>query len=143
MQRLASLAMAVTILAGCGERVDVTGSTGSAGSRTGTTGTSSGTTDARLVGQWSRSVLFQDAAGGVQSSRTTWRFGSAGSATRAVVTSNLTFGLVDSVVTPVRWRITGGRLALTFLPPASGDVLFDYRVDRETLILGGILFQRQ
>src|SRR5688572_14656100 len=103
-RRVTALALLVTALAaGCGERVDITGTGGA--TRTGTTGTGAsggttgGTTDARLVGQWSRTILFQDNGGAVQSSRTTWRFGSDASASRAVVASNLTFGLVDSVVT--------------------------------------------
>ena len=138
--------MGAIAITGCGERVDITGSGGSprTGGRTATGGTSGSTaTDQRLIGQWSRTVLFQDNSGAVQSSRTTWRFRSDASATRSVVASNLTFGFVDSVVTHARWRIQGGRLALSFLAPASGDVLFDYRFDGATLVLGGLPFERQ
>ena len=137
--------LAVITLAACGERVDITGAAGAPRQGTGTStgGVSGGTIDTRLVGQWSRTVIFQDAAGAIQASRTTWRFGSNAVATRAVVASNLTFGFVDSVVTYARWRVAGGRLALSFLPPASGDVLFDYRLDGAVLHLGGIPFDRQ
>ena len=144
-RRLLALAAAVAVAA-CGERVDITGGGGAprTGSGTATGGTSGTTaTDGRLVGQWSRTVLFQDNSGAVQSSRTTWRFRSDASATRSVVASNLTFGFVDSVVTRARWRIQGGRLALSFLAPASGETLFDYRIDGATLVLGGLPFERQ
>ena len=139
--------LAAIALSACGERVDITGSTGGArtgtGTSTGTGGTPGSALDARLVGQWSRTTLFQDNGGAVHASRTTWRFRSDASATRAVVASNLTFGFVDSVVTHARWRIVGGRLALSFQPPASGDVLFDYRLDGAVLHLGGFPFDRQ
>ena len=142
--RLCAL-LAAAMVAGCGERVDVTGTAGASrpGTGTSTGGTSGGATDSRLVGQWSRTVLFQDNAGSVQASRTTWRFSANAFATRAVVASNLTFGFVDSVVTQARWRIQGGRLAISFLPSGAGEVLFDYRFDGATLLLGGVPFDRQ
>ena len=146
-RRVAGALLAATLAAGCGERVDITGTGGTR--RTGTTGTgtsggtSGGATDARLVGEWSRTVLFQDATGAVHASRTTWRFALDASASRAVVASNLTFGLVDSVVTPARWRIQGGRLALSYLPPTSGEVLFEYRFEGGILLLGGLPFERR
>ena len=141
----ALLLVALIIAAGCGERVDITGTAGAArpGGGTATGGTSGSAIDARLVGQWSRTLLLQDNTGAVHASRTTWRFASDASARRAVVASNLTFGLVDSVVTTARWRIVGGQLALSFLSPAAGDVLFEYRIDGATLYLGGIPFERQ
>ena len=135
--------MAMLVVTGCGERVSITGTAGATRSGTGSTGGSTGSIDARLVGRWSRTVLFQDAAGAVHASRTSWRFGSDASASRAVVSSNLTFGFVDSVVTSARWRIDGGRIVITFLPAGSGDARFDYRLDGPTLILGGLPFERQ
>lgn len=137
--------LAMIALAGCGERVDITGTAGGARTGTGTStgGTSGSGIDSRLVGQWSRTMLFQDQTGAVHASRTTWRFRADASATRAVVASNLTFGFVDSVVTYARWRVVGGRLALSFQPPAAGDLLFDYRFEGAVLHLGGIPFDRQ
>lgn len=132
--------LAALILSACGERINVTGTAGAA--RPGT-GTSGGSIDPRLVGQWSRTLVFQDNTGAIQASRTTWRFASDASATRAVVASNLTFGFVDSVVTHARWRIRGGRLAVTFLPPSSAEVLFEYRLEGTRLLLGGLPFDRQ
>ena len=151
MRKRAPRAYAVALfaalaLAGCGERVDITGTAGGSRPRQGSgtsTGGTSGAIDTRLVGQWSRTVLFQDNTGAIQASRTTWRFRSDAFASRAVVASNLTFGFVDSVVTHARWRIQGGRLALSFLAPAAGEILFEYRFDGPTLLLGGLPFDRQ
>ena len=139
-RRLTLALIAAVGLSGCGERIGVTGTAGAPRSGTGTSG---GSIDSRLVGQWSRTLVFQDNSGAIQASRTTWRFASDASATRAVVASNITFGFVDSVVTHAQWRIRGGRLAITFLPPASGEVLFDYRFDGARLLLGGLPFDRQ
>ena len=150
LRRLLALALATTVcITACEERVDITGTAGGrTGSNTGigagTGGTSgSGATDARFVGQWSHTVLLQDDIGAVHASRTTWRFGSDASASRAVVASNLTFGLIDSVVTRARWRIESGRLVVSYLPTGSGEARFDYVFQGATLILGGIPFDRQ
>jgi len=136
------------LMAGCGERIDITGTSGTTRPRSGVgTGTGAtpgtGTVDARLVGRWSRTVLLQDNSGSVHASRTTWRFGSDASATRAVVASNLTFGLVDSVVTQGRWRVQNGGLIVTYLPAGSGEARFDYLLQGPTLFLGGLAFDRQ
>ena len=133
----------VLVISACGERVSVTGTAGAARSGTGSTGGSNGALDARLVGRWSRTILFQDQTGAVNASPTSWRFGSDAAASRAVVATNLTFGFVDSVVTPARWRIDGGRIVITFLPAGTGGVRFDYRLDGSILILGGLPFERQ
>ena len=107
------------------------------------TGTAGSSIDARLVGGWSRTLLFQDEVGAVHASRTTWRFGADAMATRAVVATNLTFGLVDSVVTVARWRTEGGAVVFTWLPEGRGSARFDYVLQGTTLILGGLGFERQ
>ena len=107
------------------------------------TGTSGSSIDSRLVGGWSRTLLFQDDVGAVHASRTTWRFGADAMATRAVVATNLTFGLVDSVVTLARWRTEGGAVVFTYLPEGRGTARFDYVFQGTTLILGGLGFERQ
>jgi len=107
------------------------------------TGTTGGSIDSRLVGRWSRTVLLQDDVGAVHASRTTWRFGADAMATRSVVATNLTFGLIDSVVTPARWRTEGGAVVFTYLPEGRGTARFDYFLQGTTLILGGLGFERQ
>jgi hypothetical protein len=147
-QAAALIAVVALTISGCdGNPVAVTGSIGAP--RPGNTGTSgTGTTtggsiDSRLVGRWSRTVLLQDATGAVHASRTSWRFDASALATRAVVASNLTFGMVDSVVTRARWRTEGGAVVITYLPEGSGSARFDYLLQGTTLILGGISFERQ
>lgn len=141
----AGIALVAGLWACDGERVAITGTIGAP--RPGSGGTAGGggtaTLDSRLVGQWSRTVLFQDNIGAVHASRTTWRFASGGTATRAVVASNLTFGMVDSVVTGARWRTEGGAVVLTYLPEGSGSATFAYFFQGSTLILGGAAFERQ
>ena len=127
----------------CGERVDVTGTAGAP--RTGIShggGSGGGIVD-RLVGHWSRTVLLQDHVGAVHASRTSWRFGADASATRTVVSSNLTFGFVDSVVTRAHWRIQGSQLVISYQPAGSGDVRFDFLLQGSTLILDGLPFERR
>jgi hypothetical protein len=138
------------LLGACdGERATITGTlgaprsgTGGTSGRGGTSG-STGAVDNRLLGQWSHTLLFRDQYGAVHASRTTWRFGSDGIASRAVVASNLTFGMVDSVVTLARWSTGSGQVALTYLPEGTGAARFDYFLQGTTLVMGGIPFVRQ
>lgn len=143
VQRHAICAALALIVAGCGERTDLTGT--SRASRPGTTSTSgsSSAVDTRLVGRWSRTLLLQDAGGSIHASRTTWRFGADASASRSVVASNLTFGLVDSVVTSMRWRTEGRTVILTSVAPGVAETRFEYRFDGQALVLGGLAFDRQ
>ena len=139
-------ALLVVATACDGERTTITGTIGAprpSNPATAGTGSSSSALDSRLVGRWSRTLLFQDQSGAVHASRTTWRFGSDAIATRSVVASNLTFGMVDSVVTFARWRTEGAVVVLTYLPDGSGSVRFDYLLQGATLFLGGIGFDRQ
>lgn len=139
-------AMVVAVAACDGERVTITGTIGAprpSNPATGGTGSSSSTLDPRLIGQWSRTLLFQDPSGAVHASRTTWRFGGDAIASRSVVASNLTFGIVDSVVTFARWRTEGAAVVVSYLPEGSGTARFDYLFQGATLILGGIGFERQ
>lgn len=137
----------LVVAIGCqGEPTTITGTIGAprpGNPGTSGTGTTGGALDSRLVGRWSRTVLFQDVVGAVHASRTSWRFGADAMATRAVVASNLTFGMVDSVVTFARWRTEGGAVVFTYLPEGSGTARFDYLLQGTTLILGGLGFQRQ
>ena len=145
--RAVAVAFLIAVVGGCdGEPVTITGTSGaSRPTNPGTTGTgaTSSRGDSRLFGAWSRTVLVQDNSGAVHASRTTWRFGSNASATRSVVASNLTFGIMDSVVTSARWHTEGATVVLTYLPEGSGSARFDYFFQGTTLILGGIGFERQ
>ena len=142
-----ALVVLAWLAAGCdGERTTITGTIGAPRPvNPGTTGsgTTAGTRDSRLVGKsWSRVVLLQDNAGVVHSSRTTWHFGADGIATRSVVAANLTFGMVDQVVTFARWRTQGATIVLDYLPEGSGSARFEYFFQGTTLILGGLGFEQ-
>ena len=143
---LTALLIAIVAASCDGERTTITGTIGAprpSNPVTGGTGTTTSPLDPRLLGRWSSTVLFQDGIGAIHASRTTWRFGADAIATRAVVASNLTFGMVDSVVTFARWRSDGGAVTLTYLPEGTGTARFDYLLQGTTLILGGIGFERQ
>ena len=145
--RALATCLVVAVLTACdGEPVTITGNGGAARpTNPGTSGTGTNSTrgDSRLLGAWSRTVLIQDNSGAVHASRTTWRFEPNASATRSVVASNLTFGIMDSVVTAARWHTEGAAIALTYLPEGTGSARFDYFFQGTTLILGGIGFERQ
>jgi hypothetical protein len=139
--------LAIALLTGCdGEPVTITGNGGGVrptNPGTSGTGTTSSRGDSRLLGAWSRTVFLQDNTGAVHSSRTTWRFSTNAAATRSVVANNLTFGLMDSVVTAARWHTEGASIVLDYLPEGTGTARFDYFFQGTTLILGGIGFERQ
>ena len=140
-------ALAIVLLNGCGgEPVTITGTGGSVrptNPGTSGTGTTSSRGDSRLLGAWSRTVFIPDNTGAVHSSRTTWRYSANAAATRSVVANNLTFGLMDSVITAARWHTEGASVVLTYLPEGTGTARFDYFFQGTTLILGGIGFERQ
>ena len=136
------------IAGGCdGHPTTITGTIGAPRpGNPGTTGsgTTSASRDSRLAGRsWSRTVLLQDNAGAVHSSRTTWHFGADGIATRSVVATNLTFGIAHQVVTLARWRTQGGTVVLDYLPDGSGSAVFEYSFQGTALILGGLGFEQQ
>ena len=143
----AAVLVSAAFAAGCsGEPTTITGTIGAprpVNPGTSGSGATTGSLDTRLIGRWSRTVLFQDNVGAVHASRTSWRFGADAIATRAVVASNLTFGIVDSVVTAARWRTEGSAVVVTYLPEGTGSARFDYFLQGTTLILGGLGFQRQ
>ncbi len=151
MTRIARLhvvlgALLVAATACDGERTTITGTIGAprpSNPATAGGGGSSSTLDSRLFGRWSRTLVFQDPSGVVHASRTTWRFGSDAIASRSVVASNLTFGMVDSVVTFARWHTEGAAVVVSYLPEGSGTARFDYLLQGTSLFLGGIGFERQ
>jgi hypothetical protein len=143
----ALIVIVAALTAACaGEPTTITGTIGAPrppNPGTSGSGSTASSLDSRLVGRWSRTLIFQDNVGAVHASRTSWRFGADAMATRAVVATNLTFGMVDSVVTYARWRTEGSSVVLTYLPEGRGTVRFDYLLQGSTLILGGIGFERQ
>jgi hypothetical protein len=113
---------------------------GSGRSVDGTSG--SGTLDTLLVGRWTRAVLFEDAAGRLLGSRTTWTFGADGLAQRAVVSLNFTDGLSDSIATSARWRTEGREVVISFFDVGAGVARFTYEASASRLFLGALEFAR-
>jgi hypothetical protein len=106
------------------------------------TGTGSHFQHNSLVGLWTRIVVITDAAGNSHSSRTTWEFRSDGSATRTVVTQNLTSGISDVTSANAIWRTDGSTLVISFRPPDSGTTRFSFSLFRDVLTLNGHDFVR-
>jgi hypothetical protein len=129
-----ALVLAVAIFA-C---VDGDSPTGTGGSGTGGGSGAAGL----LVGQWSHSEVFQDDNGDVHGSRTVWRFGEDSAAKRMVIATSVAAGITDTVTANGRWEATGAKLTITFQPPDTGTVSFDYQVHLSTLTLGGVEFVR-
>jgi hypothetical protein len=112
------------------------------GTPAGINGTGSTTINAALIGTWQRTVVFVDEFGFSIAIETTWQFRADGTFTRTIVTSNITLGLSEAVVTTGRWRIEGTTLVVEFDPPDSGDLIFEFVLVGDELTLGGELFFR-
>lgn len=95
-----------------------------------------------LVGHWTRIIYFSDLSGALHASQTTWSFRPDGSATRLVITTNLSFGVSTTAATEVLWRTEGSSLIITFLSPPTGTVRFQYRIQGDLLHLGNDRFER-
>ena len=98
--------------------------------------------DPMLVGQWSRTVIFATDDGDIHSSQTIWSFQSDSTARRSVIATSVAAGIADTVIANARWEAGGTTVIITFEPPDSGVVSFDYRVQADTLTLGGLEFLR-
>lgn len=131
--------MAVALAAACGGGGDVM--LGIGNPNTGIGGGDGGAT-AALVGSWSSTITFAEAGGVVHQSQTIWRFGSDGNATRTVIARNLTYGYFDVTSTKARWRVLGQFLEITYLEPSVSVARFEYRVDRNSLVIGTTVFVR-
>jgi len=114
---------------------------GDSPTRSGTSGIGGGAS-ALLVGQWSRTVVFDDDAGDIHSSRTIWRFDDDSSAKRTVIATSVAAGITDTVSTNARWEATATQVTITYQQPDSGAVTFPYTVHLSTLTLGGVQFVR-
>ncbi|HJR68100.1 MAG TPA: hypothetical protein VJ802_16840 [Gemmatimonadaceae bacterium] len=106
------------------------------------TGTSSGSHHNSLVGMWTRVVVLTDNHGTAHSSRTTWEFRSDGSATRTVVTQNLSSGISDVLTANASWHTEGSTLVITFRSPDAGTSRFGFAVVGSVLSLDGRDFVR-
>lgn len=107
------------------------------------TGTGSGSQQQNaVVGLWTRVVVITDNGGNAHSSRTTWEFRSDGSATRTLVTQNLSAGISDVISANATWHTEGSTLVITFRPPDAGTSRFFFAVFSNVLTLDGRDFVR-
>jgi hypothetical protein len=95
-----------------------------------------------LVGIWTRVVVVRDNTGNDHSSRTTWEFRSDGSATRTLITQNLSAGISDVLTANASWHTEGSTLVITFRSPDSGTSRFGFSVFINVLTLDGRDFVR-
>ena len=112
------------------------------GTVAGINGAGSTSINSALIGTWQRTVVFVDEFGFSIAMETTWRFGADGTVVRTIVTSNLTLGLSEALVTTGQWRIEGTSLVVQFDPPDSGELIFEFLIVGNELTLGGELFFR-
>lgn len=105
-------------------------------------GTNTSTQHSALVGLWTRVVVLTDNQGNEHSSRTTWEFRSDGSATRTVVTHNLSAGITDVLTSNATWHTEGSTVVITFRPPDSGTSRFSFTVFGNVLTLDSRDFVR-
>ena len=104
------------------------------------------TLDQALVGRWTRLLLI-DASVGLSTSETRWAFFADGRVERRLVTSNLTLGLADQVVSLGRWSTAGDGMVTIVFDDATGTTLrLPYAVtatlDGAVLTLGGLRYER-
>lgn len=102
----------------------------------------SGDGGSSLVGEWSRTILFTADDGDIHTSRTIWWFDADSSAARWVIAASVAAGFADTVTADALWDADGRRVTISYEPPATGTVTFDYSVRADTLTLGGEVFVR-
>ena len=105
-------------------------------------GTGTGSHHNAIVGIWTRVIVIADNEGTAHSSRTTWEFRSDGSATRTLITQNVSAGISDVLTANASWRTEGSTLVVTFRSPDSGTSRFGFSVFGNVLSLDGRDFVR-
>lgn len=139
-----AIVAAALLLAACGG--DPTGIERSSGGPIAVGGGTTRALDRSLVGRWSRIVLTELSAG-LTASETRWAFLADGRVERRLVTSNLTLGLADEVVSFGTWTTVGDGTVAIVIDGASGTTLrlayaVEPRVDGAVLVLGGLRYER-
>ena len=106
------------------------------------TGIGTGAHHNAIVGIWTRVVVISDNDGNAHSSRTTWEFRSDGTATRTLITQNVSAGISDVLTANASWRTEGSTLVITFRTPDSGTSRFGFSLFGNVLSLDGRDFVR-
>lgn len=93
-----------------------------------------------IVGTWRRTVYFVDDFGISRSTETSWQFGADGTAARAQVARNYTFGLVDVLVSAGRYRVEGTRVIIDLVTPTPTQLAYEVRRTGNELELSGQVY---
>lgn len=131
LPRAVASVLVCVLAAGC----DGPGSVAPGGARFGRVGTGSASLD--VVGTWRRAVFFVDDFGIARSTETSWQFGDDGSAARVLIARNLSFGIVDVLVSAGRYRVENTRIIIDFTSPAPSQLDFEVRRSGDQLFIAG------
>ena len=101
-----------------------------------------GSASSSVVGTWRRTLFFIDDFGIARSSETTWRFTSDLGAARVQVSRNLTFGLVDVLVSAGRYRLNNTTVIIDLITPTPLQLQFEVRLTGDQLELAGQTYLR-
>ena len=102
--------------------------------------TGAGAASLSIVGNWQRIVYFVDDFGISRATETTWQFGSDGTVVRVQVARNITFGLVDVLVSAGRYRMDGSRVTIDLATPTTTQLAYEVRRTGSQLELAGQLY---
>ena len=97
---------------------------------------------ASVVGQWSSTVLSLTPAGEQIAEQTIWDFRPDGTATRTVITTNLSQNTSFATAEGGVWQIVGSTLVATLQLSTGGTASFAFQVTGSTLALDGTTFVR-
>jgi Lipocalin-like domain len=95
-----------------------------------------------VVGQWSATTVSVTPAGEQVSEQTIWDFRPDGTATRTVITTNLSQNTSFVTAESGQWQITGSALVVTLVLPSGGTESFAFQLTGSTLSLDGTTFVR-
>ena len=130
--RFIPLAAFALTLSACG---DATGTSARAG------GARSGSPAARLVGTWVHQHYFTS-GGDTHLSETWWTFRAGGSATRSLLTTNLTDGIYDRIDRAAAWSADGRTLEIRYTDAPAEVQRFAYELAEPVLTIGSSVFIR-
>ena len=100
-----------------------------------------GQLDSNLVGSWSQTIV-DTVAGDPTNQQTIWQFSADGTASRTVITFDITTSVSDTTISNGTWTADGSTVSITFQAPNPGTEQFSYVINGSTLLLGQTEFVR-
>ena len=100
-----------------------------------------GQLDSNLVGSWSETIV-DTVAGDPTNQQTIWQFNADGTASRTVITFDITTSVSDTTISNGTWTADGSTVSITFQAPNPGTEQFTYVINGSTLLLGQTEFVR-